>query len=342
MKNIYKILFSLFVVTGVFSCTDDDDINSVVQQPAPSFTIAAPLGGSTIVLDDTNVNNTALTLIWEDTKSGGQDVDYTIQFALSDTGFATPISAGLTEITNFSWTVQELNTILLDELRIAHNEVSTIEVRISASNEEVSNNIALIVTPHVVEVTELYVNGTFTDWDPAQGIAMTMTEFNVFKGTIELADGDEFNFIESNTSDEIVWKLVEVGSEKLTKFEGVNVSGFAAGKYEINVNLVSNTVSFEQILTPDELFLVGSLTGWDPATSLPFEKNGDIFTITVDLADGDEFKFLPSNTGWDGDWGEDPNNPGFIIQEGEQNISGYAPGKCKVTVDFSTLHFPGA
>ena len=300
MKYIYKILLALIVIAGVNSCNNDDDIYYVVQQPAPTFTIEAPLGGTSIILDDTNVENTALTLIWEDTKNGS-DESYTIQYAIAGTEFATPINAGTSDITNFSWTVLELNTIFLEQMRLQHSEESAIEVRILASNGEVSNTITLIVTPHVEAVSELYLNGSFTSWDPALGIAMDMGEFNIFKITHEFVDGDEFNFIESNTSDDPKWQLTEAGSSSLTKYGGVDVSGFV-GKYDITVDLITNTITMVQILTPDELFLVGSLTGWDPATSLPFAKDGDIFTITIDLVDGDEFKFLPQNTGWDGDW----------------------------------------
>ena len=90
----------------------------------------------------------------------------------------------------------------------------------------------------------------------------------------------------------------------------------------------------------NELFLVGSLTGWDPATSLPMgEASLGIFSTIVDLPDGAEFKFLPQNTGWDGDWGENPENLGGIIQDGEENLSGYAAGKYVVAVDFNTFSY---
>ena len=340
MKNIYKIFASLFLIVGAYSCDNADDIVYEVTQAEENFTINAPAGGSTIVLDDTNVNNTALTLVWDDT-ANGSDVTYNVEFAIRDTEFAAPIIGGTTEsgIVNLSWTVAELNGILLNQLRVPHSESALIETRVVASNNSISNTITLVLTPHVVEVTELYVNSSATGWDPTQAIAMTMTDVNIFNTVIELVDGEEFNFIESNTNDDVVWQLVEAGLNDLTKFGGSNISGLGAGKFDITVDLIANTVSYEQILTPDELFLVGSLTGWDPATSLPFDKNGDIFTITIDLPDGAEFKFLPQNTGWDGDWGEDPNNPGSIIQDGEQNVSGYAAGKYKITVDFSTLTF---
>ena len=90
----------------------------------------------------------------------------------------------------------------------------------------------------------------------------------------------------------------------------------------------------------NDLFLVGSLTGWDPPTSLQMGKaSSGVYAKIIDLPDGAEFKFLPTNTGWDGDWGKDPNNEGRIIQDGESNVSGYAAGKYVVSVDFNTLSY---
>lgn len=338
MKNLYKILVSLVVIAGINSCTSDGDIDYVLQSPEATFSIKSPLGGSSLVLNDANPSNTALTLVWEDTKSSEDGVTYTVQFALPETAFANPIIAGTSNVTNANWSVGDLNTIFLDEMKLPHSVESPIEVRVLASNEEVSNVITLIVTPHVQSVSELYLNGSFTNWDPTQSVAMTMDDFNIFSLTYQFADGDEFNFIESNTNDDITWQLVTAGSTTLTKYGGENISGFV-GKFAITVNLITNTITMKQIFTPDALFLVGSFVGWDIGASLPFTKNGDIFTVNVVLSDGDEIKFVQSNSSWDGDWGEDPNNPGNIIQEGEKNVTGISAGKYKVTVNFSTLTY---
>ncbi len=306
MKNLYKILLSLFVIAGVYSCSDDADISYVVQEPAPTFTIEAPLGGSTIVLDDTNGDNTALTIVWEDTQTGGAGT-YTIQFALAETDFATPTVVGTSDVTNADWTVTELNTIFLEEMQISQGEESAIEVRILASNEEVSNTITLIVTPYVIEVTELFVNGNFTGWDPALGIALTMTDFNIFNVTIDLVDGDEFNFIDNNET----WQLVEAGSMNLTRFGGPNLSGYATGKYEFTVNLSTNTFTVEQITFPEALFLVGAAVpdagwGWDSPVEMILTGE-DVFEVTTSLVN-DAFRFFTV----DGDWGSGLNYPYFI------------------------------
>ena len=46
---------------------------------------------------------------------------------------------------------------------------------------------------------------------------MNSSEFNIFTINVDLLDGDEFNFIPSNTSDDVVWQLTEAGSSGLTK-----------------------------------------------------------------------------------------------------------------------------
>ena len=65
-----------------------------------------------------------------------------------------------------------------------------------------------------------------------------------------------------------------------------------------------------------------------------------VFALVINLQDGDAFKFIPTNTSWDGAWKEDPNNPGTITDEaGDPNISGYMTGTYLITVDFNNGNF---
>ena len=338
MKKIYKIIISLLVVIVAFSCEDDDKF--VLEQPEASFLIEVPNSGSNIVLNRANPDNQALTVTWADTQNTG--ASYSIEFAKSATDFAESFTVGTSDLDNFTLSVEELNTFLVNTLRIPQAVASNIDIRVVASNGGVSNIVSLSVTPFVIEVAELFVNGTFTNWDPTQGLSMNSSEFNKFSINIDLMDGDEFNFLPSNTSDELVWQLVEAGLNDLTKFGGVNLSGYAEGNYDISVDLNTNTVTIDEVIIPENLFLVGNITDpqWDPGASLPFNLTSEgVFTIVVALADGAQFKFLPTNTSFDGDWGEDPNNLGSIIQDGEENLSGYSAGTYQITVDFNSLTF---
>ena len=125
---------------------------------------------------------------------------------------------------------------------------------------------------------------------------------------------------------------------------GIEVETEAAIDIRVSSNgEVSQSISV--LLTPyqvefPELYLVGSLTGWDPGTSLPMTRiDFNKFEITIDLADGDEFKFLPQNTGWDNDFEDNPANPGTLIQTGSENLKGYDAGKYKISVNLSTFTY---
>ena len=336
MKYIDKILVLLFFTIGFTSCVENENFEILPKEE--TLAILTPGEGTVIVLDDTNLSNNALFLSWSSPDSSSE-FTYVIEAAKTGTDFETPVIMGTTQLTNFGMSVEELNTFLLDVMGLDPDLATSLDIRVS-TDQEMSENVSLIFTPFTVEYEELYLVGSLTNWEPAEALPMTRLDFNVFELTVDLADGDEFKFLPTNTG----WDgdlgedpdnpgyLIEEGEQ--------NISGYSAGKYKVTVDLNTFTFELEELLAPEELFLVGSLTGWDPATSWPFFKSAEnVFTIVADLPDGAEFKFLPQNTGWDGDWGEDPNNPGSIIQEGEDNVKGYAAGKYLITVDFNTLTY---
>ena len=307
MKNLYKIILTLLIAVGISSCDETDNFSIDPQQT--DFTIEVPNSGTNITLDRTNPNNQALTITWNDTQNS--DVTYTVEFAKGETEFAEISSTESTSASNYSLSVEEFNTFLVNTVRLPQNEASNIDVRVLASNGEKSNAITLNITPFIIEVAELFVNGTFTSWDPAQGLTMNSSEFNKFDINIDVTDGDEFNFTPSNTTDEIVWQLAETGSNNLTKFGGVNISGFTAGNYDITVDLNTNTYTIVEITFPEALFLVGagvSDAGWGWASPVELNLTGvDVFEVTTNLIN-DAFRFFTIN----GDWGSGLNYPYFI------------------------------
>lgn len=307
MKNIYKILLGLVVVFGLASCDDDD--NFVYDNPEASFTIETPQSGNKIVIDDTNMDNIALTMAWDGTNSES----YSVEFAQNSTDFAEPSVGGVTNDKTISWTAGELNTFLLNTLRVNHSVESAIDVRVKDAEGEYSNVITLLVTPYVVTVDELYVNGTFNGFDPSTALTMTMVEFNVFTATIEIMDGDSFNLIEDNIAGETVWQQTDPDSGLLTKFGGVDFSGYTEGRYELNIDLVSMTYSIVELTFPEQLFLVGAGVpaagwNWDSPVEMTLTSE-DIMEVTTDLAN-DSFRFFTE----DGVWESGLNYPYFISE----------------------------
>ncbi len=337
MKKSYKIIVSFLLTIIAFSCSEDD--NFIIEQAKASFTIEVPSSGSNIVLNRANPSNKAITVTWDDTKN--KDVSYTVELAKAATDFAETFTAGSSSSNNFTLSVEELNSLLVNTIKINQSEASNLELRVVASNGEKSNTVTLSIIPFIIEVSELFVNSSSKSWDPAQAIAMNTSEFNKFSINMDIADGEEFNFIPTNASIDGAWQLVEAGSNNLTKFGGVNLSGYTAGNYDITVDLNTNIINIEEIVIPDNLFMVGSQNGWnnDDATQQFVNHANGIFTKVQTFEANAEFKLLPTSGSWSGDWGESKITPGTLVQDDEDNIKVAEAGTYLVTIDFNTLTF---
>ena len=334
MKYLNKIIVLLIFTVGIISC--DENENFEIQPAAERFSIATPISGSTIALTDANPNNQALFLSWQDT--GSEGASYTIEIALTGSDFANATVLATTNETEFSMTVEELNTFLLDVMGFEPEEAVSLDIRVDRAGEKTAP-ISIVFVPYTVEYTEMYLVGSFTNWNPGESLPMTNTGFNLFEITVDIPDGGEFKFIPQQSGWDNDWGK-DPGNDGVLVQEGeMNLSGYGPGKFTVKLDFNTFTYTVEQVLSPNELYLVGSLTDWNPANAYPFHKVGNKFTVVIDLPAGGEFKFLPQNTGWEGDWGADPNNAGSIIQDGESNVSGLAAGKYLVTVDFDALTY---
>lgn len=88
MKNIYKIFIAVAMLTGLWSCENEENLMILEPQEA-AFSIITPEAGSSTILNKETPNNTALTVTWEKVSYGTPTVvSYTLQFAVSDTEFA--------------------------------------------------------------------------------------------------------------------------------------------------------------------------------------------------------------------------------------------------------------
>ena len=354
MKNIYKIIILFIVAIGLNSCNDDEYFE--LQPKVETFEIVTPTNGSTVVLDDTNLSNTAFFISWNDPSGNGST--YNIEIAEAGTEFETPFLLGTSEGSNFSMTVDELNTFLLDEMGINPDEANKMEIKVSNSSEA-TEAITVLFTPFTVEYTELFLVGTITDpqWKPEDALPMTRLDFNKFEITIDLVDGDEFKFIPTNIDFEgdlgedpdNAGHLIEEGEQ--------NLSGYSAGKYKITVDLNTFTFEVEEIIPPATMFLVGAGVpdagwGWDTPVELTLIEDG-VFQGTASFAN-DAFRFFSE----EGNWDSGTNYP-YYVNEGYTIDSNFedaldddnnfkfigTPGEYTITLDNNnktiTLTAPG-
>jgi hypothetical protein len=182
-------------------------------------------------------------------------------------------------------------------------------------------------------------------------------------GSFNNFNGDEYPF---SLVDDNTWVLEEARFEGGEKFKFAEMPNFMGknygdgdgdgvmeefgentmfmgdpGFYRITFNekTLEYSMEFLRGLVPAELYLVGALDvhgAWGPDGAIPFNKVSDnAFEIFSPLEAGQGFKFLPTNSGFDGDWGIDPENPGFIIQEGEENATVEESGFYLIRIDFA-------
>ncbi len=139
-RNIIKLL-SLFTLLFIaVNCDETEGFEFVT--PEDNFGIISPTDGASLILDGTNEQNNALTIVWNDNASGS--TSYAIEMSM-DAAFTSPVLIGSSSNNTFSLTVEELNAILLDN-DISAFEEATIYFRVSGG--EFSDIIELILSSY--------------------------------------------------------------------------------------------------------------------------------------------------------------------------------------------------
>ncbi len=99
---------------------------------------------------------------------------------------------------------------------------------------------------------------------------------------------------------------MELEAEETTSID-IRIAGSTMVTNSISVIISPYKVEFT------ELYLAGSLTSWTPGEALPMTNIGfNLFEISIDLADGDEFKFVPVAGNLGNDWDASSINSGAI------------------------------
>lgn len=325
MKYIHKIIVLFVFTIALISC--DKNENFEILPAVESFQIVTPSSGTVIVLNDTNLDNNALFISWETLSDATGTFD--IEVAQTGTDFATSYLLGTTEAKNFSMTVNEINTFLLDVMGLDPETAVSLDIRI-LNNGTMTDSISVVLTPYKVEYTELYVVGNITDpqWSPADALAMTRTDLNIFEITLVLADGAEFKFLPTNTGWDGDFGEDPNNPGMIIQDGESNLSGYTAGTYKITVNL--NTFTFEvvEILSSPRLAVPGNHQGWSPSTAPQLEASS---ASTTDFEGyvwlNGEYKFVAADADGVFDWNKGPDYgdngsfAGILVEQNETNCT---------------------
>jgi len=342
MKNLLKIGALAILFIANMSCENDDQ---TIINPSGGPELLTPLTGSAYVLNPATASAEATTLVWNHADYGVQtEINYEVEFSITDTEFAVITSGGLTNNRFVTFTHESLNAIALSA-GLTPYTAGDLDLRIKSSlgtNEDViaySNVVTITVTPYTTDLPKLAVPGNHQGWSDANNFEsaprMAASGFGEtdYEGYMWL-DG-EFKFLAPNGAT-FAWGNTDYGDNG--DFSGIlaetgesNCSAIA-GFYRVRANTTDLTYS----TTAVSWGIIGSATptSWDSDTDFtynPATKKLEIASIA--LVPG-AFKFRGNNAWSNGfDLGT-VNADGFLVDGGDLTFSG-AAGNYKVILDLS-------
>lgn len=366
MKTFTKFLLIPALLALAISCSKDDDKPIAEAMNAPD--LIAPEAGTSLILDPANPANPALTVVWN---HAGYDVatqvNYTVEVALSDTGFATPVNAGTTSNRFLTWTVAELNGAAVTA-GLSPFVQGSLDIRVKSSlgvedvMEMISNVVSVNITPYSTERPRLAVPGdhqaasgyddgdAFPDWDPedAPSIAASAYGATDYEGYVWL--NNQFKFVAPNAAGAFIWGNLDYGdasqvngsyTQMLTDTDEGNVgTPDGPGYYRIQVD--TEALTYNLLLTNWSITGSATTLGWPAGPDgtpgqdidMVYDPVAMTWSVTLDLTGGQEFKFR-ANDAWSLNYGPDTDGDGSLDQGGFSNFAVAATGNYTVTLDLS-------
>lgn len=311
--------------------------------------ITSPDNTFSQVLTDTNPDATALTVTWDDPEIGttsSLEISYEVEMAAGGTSFASPTNIGTVDKTTFEISHDNLNDLVIANGGKA-DIASNFDFRIKAIAKSASGDLTRTSDPITISLTafkaaipdNLFMVGAHNGWNNADPTQQFYNDGNgVFVKVQAFTAGQEFKMIPTSGSWDGDYGEDKNNPGKIVQDDEKNIAVTSDGTYVVIIDF--NTLSYK-LENIDTMFMVGSHNGWNnaDATQQMNTSGNGVFTRIQAFTQGEEFKMLPTSGSWNGDWGEDPNNSGKMIQDGEQNIKVAATGTYMVTLDFNNLSF---
>jgi len=311
MKNILKtaaICASLVLLVG---CEKDEEKATMNANARVESNISA----STLVLDKTQSNTTALTVSWETKDLGVQLAPvYTVEFENIATGKIKPLSA---ERSPFTLTVKELNEYLVG-LGLKTGVATDVRVLVRAALSDQRSLVAtktLKVTPYFDEIkaSEWGVVGSATPngWNGPDIKMWNSTDGNLV--AYATLSAGEIKFRKNND-----WGVNLGGSNGTLSSGGSNIA-VTAGTYKITINVSKNTYAIE---TYSWGIIGAGARGWgdNDDVAMTYEGSTNSWVVKNIALDG-EIKFR-LNHSWGTNFGADSTDNPAAALEGDIKSGG--------------------
>ena len=311
MKNILKTAAICASLVWLVSCEKDEEKATMNANARVESNISA----STLVLDKTQSNTTALTVSWETKDLGVQLAPvYTVEFENIATGKIKPLSA---ERSPFTLTVKELNEYLVG-LGLKTGVATDVRVLVRAALSDQRSLVAtktLKVTPYFDEIkaSEWGVVGSATPngWNGPDIKMWNSTDGNlVAYATLSAC---EIKFRKNND-----WGVNLGGSNGTLSSGGSNIA-VTAGTYKITINVSKNTYTIETY----SWGIIGSgARGWgdNDDVAMTYEGSTNSWVVKNIALDG-EIKFR-LNHSWGTNFGADSTDNPAAALEGDIKSGG--------------------
>ncbi|HBL76338.1 MAG: hypothetical protein A2W90_08365 [Bacteroidetes bacterium GWF2_42_66] len=308
-----------------------------------NFTLVSPIDKS-ILLFDGSKENDAFAFDWNNATTTSGTVKY--KFYLDEAGgdFSSPL---LTIDSDTQGTVSQVSMThgawkaLLEQNNIAKGSYSW-TVKAISTDLEWMKEVFDVYIDFVNWRKPIYIVGEATSvgWDIGKALEMNFIAPNVWSGVFELKAGKEFKFFPEKGS----WDN-GIGSDRFTNFIGCSDkggnfgnSGTTDGYYFVIVDLNTKTIT----VSASPKILGGSVVAdWNTENAVPMQHvGGGVFdTYQYITVDGWGFKFVPMNSGWDGDFGASKTKEGYLSQTDENNLTVPANGFYRVRVNMNDFSY---
>jgi starch-binding outer membrane protein SusE/F len=378
MKKLFNIFFAMgLTALLLLTACKKDEVRSVY---GGSTTVTLTSTTTTLNLLPADSSNEAVKFSWTDPnyqvngERASLKVTYTLEIDTAGGNFVKPIVANVVNLFELKYSVKEFNALLI-KYGLKPGKTYTLNTRLSSSlywtpSKSTSNTVNIAATPYAIKPTpkfevpdNLFIVGSATAgaWSnpvPVPTQQLTKIDEFTFGIIIQLTGGQHYLLLPVNGSWDRKYGILnkddpafQAGGD-LIENGGQDIPAPATGLYKIVVNFVTGSYTVTSIAsdpTPAGLFLVGDATpgGWSnpvPVPSQQFTKTSNNgFTLTVQLAAGKFYLFLPNNGSWDHKYAvADKTNPDFkeggpfLTDAGQDVPSPDEDGTYKIEVEFVT------
>ncbi|MCW3162607.1 SusE domain-containing protein [Chryseobacterium oryctis] len=357
MKHFFKIVSLLFIGFLIISCEKDEEQAILGQGTIPTL----KADKTNLILLKDNEADIAVKFDWTNPKFETQvALKNALEFSIAGTNFQSIKSVDVSAVDlSATYTVSALNKIMLDA-GLLPNVANQVEVRMKSSVGSIvlySNTVALTVTPYLTEFPSFYLVGeaSAVGWNAGSAQLLYKNESTSTIYTY-LENGKSFRFLGQQDWNPLNYSLDAAGIQDANKYfktwssnfvaapaENIQFTG-ATGMYKIVINAdptlksIEATPSAVNNWNPTNLYLVGTVNGWNAGTAIPMTSLGDgKFEHTISLSAGTQIKFLGQQSWGDLDWGNisADGNTGYLGPKGSNGNITFdgTGGSYKISVD---------